>query len=67
MMAKVMNLATMIPQMSRPNKMIKDIPTPKKVNLYIKSSSKETVDTNLTEIYKSDSINLSKEQQYKID
>ena len=49
------------------NKMIKDIPTPKKVNLYIKSSSKETVDTNLTEIYKSDSINLSKEQQYKID
>ena len=49
------------------NKMIKDIPTPKKVNLYIKSSSKETVDTNLTEIYKSGSINLSKEQQYKID
>ncbi len=49
------------------NKMIKDIPTPKKVYLYIKTSFKETVDANLTEIYKSDPINLSKEQQYKID
>ena len=49
------------------NKMIKDIPTPKQVNLYIKSSLKGTVDANLTEIYKSDSINLSKVQQYKID
>jgi len=49
------------------NKMIKGIPTPKKVNLYIKSSLEGTVDANITEIYKSDSINLSKVQQYKID
>ena len=49
------------------NRMIKDIPIPKKVILYIKSSLKETVDANLTEIYKSDSINLSEVQQYKID